>query len=319
MSVLLLSLLILPNFVFAYSESIIPGGQTVGIEIKANGVLIVGTYNIGNVSPAKEAGLQTGDILLAIDNTNVTTIQDMVKAIQSNDKEIEITYQRNGKTNKTNLTLVETSDKVLKTGIYVKDSINGLGTLTFIDPNTSLFGALGHEIIEKSTGKRIEVKDGKIYESHITSIDKSTNGTPGEKNASFNAKNIYGNIKENTESGIFGTYTTKIDTSQALPVARFQDMKLGKAKIRTVLKDEKVEEFDINILRINSNGKTKNILFEIIDERLLEETGGIVQGMSGSPIIQNDKIIGAVTHVVVDDTQKGYGIFIRYMLEEAEN
>ena len=227
---------------------------------------------------------------------------------------------RGTKESTTNLKLSKTEDNVYKTGLYVKDSITGVGTLTFIDPNTKLFGALGHEIIEKNTGQRLEIKDGKIYGSSVTGITRSDIGKPGEKNAKYDSSKVFGTVSENTSSGIFGKYTTDIPDKKLFAVAKEENVKTGKASILTVIDGNTIESFDINILRINNNGNsTKNILFEIIDEKLLKDTGGIVQGMSGSPIIQDDYIIGAVTHVVVDDPSKGYGIFITKMLEEAEN
>ena len=240
---------------------------------------------------------------------------------KANDKKkISITYMRGNKENNTNLKLSKTEDNIYKTGLYVKDSITGVGTLTFIDPNTKLFGALGHEIIEKNTGQRLEIKDGKIYSSSVTGITRSDIGKPGEKNAKYNSSKVFGTVSENTSSGIFGKYTTDIPDKKLYAVAKEEKVKTGKASILTVIDGNTIESFDINILRINNNGNsTKNILFEITDEKLLKDTGGIVQGMSGSPIIQDDYIIGAVTHVVVDDPSKGYGIFITKMLEEAEN
>ena len=244
----------------------------------------------------------------------------MVNTIEkSNTKDkINITYLRGSKEYNTTLALIKDNDDVLKTGLYVKDSVNGVGTLTFIDPNTKLYGALGHEIIEKTTGQKLEIKSGKIYESNVTGIIRSNDGKPGEKR--YDTSKVFGNVFENTNSGIFGNYTDEIKYDKLYKVAKSSDIKLGNASILTVIQDDKVEEFKINILKINDSSATnKNLLFEIIDENLLSITGGIVQGMSGSPIIQNDYIIGAVTHVVVDDTSKGYGIFITTMLEEAEN
>ena len=238
----------------------------------------------------------------------------------TNKENISITYIRGTKENTTNLKLSKTEDNVYKTGLYVKDSITGVGTLTFIDPNTKLFGALGHEIIEKNTGQRLEIKDGKIYGSSVTGITRSDIGKPGEKNAKYDSSKVFGTVSENTSSGIFGKYTTDIPDKKLFAVAKEENVKTGKASILTVIDGNTIESFDINILRINNNGNsTKNILFEITDEKLLKDTGGIVQGMSGSPIIQNDYIIGAVTHVVVDDPKKGYGILITKMLEEGEN
>lgn len=319
---LFISLLVIPMNVFAYSSYIIAGGENIGIELNATGVIIVGSYKVGNFDPASDAGLMNGDKIVSINNTPVSSIEEMLDVIDDSNKldEINITYLRGSKTNETILKMVKDSNDVYKTGLYVKDSINGVGTLTFIDPNTKLYGALGHEIIEKTTGQKLEIKDGKIYNSTVTGITRSSNGNPGEKNAKYDMTEVYGNVNENTSSGIFGEYSFDIPNKKLYKVANSNDIKLGEAKILTVIDEENVEEFTINILNVsNDNKSTKNILFEVTDKTLLKETGGIVQGMSGSPIIQDDYIIGAVTHVVVDDPTKGYGIFITTMLEEAEN
>lgn len=321
---LLLSLatIIIPTNVLAYSDYIIAGGENIGIELNSKGVIIVGTYEVNGENPAKKANLQTGDKITKINNKNISNIEDMLNVIESSsDKEnISITYLRGEKENKTTLNLTKGQNDVYKTGLYVKDSVTGVGTLTFIDPNTKLFGALGHEIIEKNTGQRLEIKDGKIYSSTVTGVTRSDNGSPGEKNAKYDSNEVFGSVFENTSSGIFGNYTDEIPGKKLYPVGKAENIKTGKATIFTVIEGENVEEFTINILKINTNKNvTKNILFEVTDEKLLKNTGGIVQGMSGSPIIQNNYIVGAVTHVVVDDPSKGYGILITKMLEEAEN
>lgn len=321
-SLLLLLNLLLPFNVFAYSDYILAGGQNIGIELNSDGVLIVGTYLINGSDPAKKANLQTGDKIVSIDETEIHSIEEMLSVMNelSSTTNIKITYKRGSSILTTNLELIMDENQVYKTGLYVKDSINGVGTLTFIDPNTKIYGALGHEIIEKTTGQRLEIKDGKIYSSVVTGITPSDNGNPGEKNARYDVNDIYGNIKENTTAGIFGTYTEQLPEGKLYKVAKKEEIKSGSASILTVIDGNKVEEFQINILKLNPNTKeTKNILFEVVDERLLSKSGGIVQGMSGSPIIQENKIIGAVTHVVVDDCTKGYGILITNMLEEAEN
>ena len=319
---LFISLLVIPMNVFAYSSYIIAGGENIGIELNATGVIIVGSYKVGNLDPASDAGLMNGDKIIKINHTSISSIEEMLDVIDSsnNINKIDITYLRGSKMNDTTLKMVKDTNDVYKTGLYVKDSINGVGTLTLIDPNTKLYGALGHEIIEKSTGQKLEIKDGKIYGSTVTGIVRSSDGNPGEKNARYDTTEIYGNVTENTSSGIFGKYLDIVPSKKLYMVARSNDVKHGEAKILTVINEEEVEEFTINILNVTNNEKTtKNILFEVTDKTLLDKTGGIVQGMSGSPIIQGDFIIGAVTHVVVDDPTKGYGIFITTMLEEAEN
>ena len=311
----------IPTQVLAYSDYIIAGGENIGIELNSDGIIIVGTYKIDNEDPAANAKLSNGDKIIAINDHQVNTITEMLDEINNtNLNNIRITYKRNNNTFTTNLSLIKDNNNIYKTGLYVKDAITGVGTLTFIDPKTKIYGALGHEIIEKNTGKKLEIKDGKIYDATITSITPSDNGNPGEKNAKYDNSKIYGNVNENTNSGIFGKYTSTLPNKKLYKVANPDEINLGNAKILTTLNDKIVTEYDINIIKLSIQyQETKNLLFEITDKELLEKTGGIIQGMSGSPIIQNDKIIGAVTHVVVDDCKKGYGIYITNMLEEAEN
>lgn len=319
---LMLLLISIPTITLAYSDYVIVGGENIGIELKSKGVIIVGTYEVNNDNPARKAGLQIGDKIMKINDYEITTIKDMLNYIEKldNKEKIKITYQRGNKENETVLSLNRDESNVYKTGMYVKDSITGVGTLTFIDPNTLLFGALGHEIIEKNSGQKLEIQDGKIYSSEVTGITKSSVGKPGEKNAKYNSLNTFGDVTQNTTSGIFGTYNSTLPDKKLYKVGTLDMAKEGNAKMLTVINGIKVEEFNINILKVNTNTSvSKNFLFEITDERLLKETGGIVQGMSGSPIIQDDYIIGAVTHVVVEDPTKGYGISIIKMLEEAEN
>lgn len=316
--IIFLSLFIsMPQTIFAYSDYIIASGENVGIRINSNGILVVGLYEINNTYPAKDQGIKIGDLIITANDKKVSNIDELVKELEKGNDTIKIGYIRNNKENFTNLKLYK-ENGIYKTGMYVKDNITGIGTLTYIDPNTKIFGALGHEIIEKNTGKLLNIKDGTIFESSVIGIDPSTNGIPGSKNARFNLNNIKGIINENTDKGVFGIYNQSIDTEKLYKVATKDEINLGKAKILTVVKDDNVEAFDINILNVSDNN-TKSILFEVTDERLLNISNGIVQGMSGSPIIQNDNIIGAVTHVVVDNPTKGYGILITNMLEEGEN
>ena len=317
---LMFTLLIIPTYTLAYSDYILAGGENIGIELNSKGVIIVGTYEVNGKNPAKEAGIHAGDKITKINNKEVSSIEEMLNIVEktTNKENMDITYLRAGKENKTTLKLTKTNDNIYKTGLYVKDTISGVGTLTYIDPNTKLFGALGHEIIEKNTGQKLEIKDGKIYSSTVTGITRSDIGKPGEKNARYDSSNIFGKVKENTTNGIFGNYTSTLPDKKLYKVAKDNEVKMGDATILTVIDGNIVESFGINILKVSTN-EVKNILFEITDSRLLKKTGGIVQGMSGSPIIQDDYIVGAVTHVVVDDPTKGYGIFITKMLEEAEN
>ena len=318
---LLLFLFIIPINVFAYSDKIIVGGQNIGISLNSKGVLIVGTYEVNGTSPAKEAGLKTGDIIEKINGNKISNIEQMATEINKvKEEKISLTYLRDNKEKETTLNLYKDENNIYKTGLYVKDSVTGIGTLTFIDPNTKIFGALGHEIQEQATGKIFEIKDGTIFSSEVTDVVPSSDGSPGEKRAEYNKEDVTGEVKENTTQGIFGEYTAEISSGKTYNVAEPSEIKKGNAKILTVLNGTEVKEYEINITQINSKKqKNKNFVFEIIDKELLNKTNGIIQGMSGSPIIQGDNIIGAVTHVVIDNPHKGYGIFITNMLEEAEN
>lgn len=314
--ILILTLLLIPFNVFAYSDYIIPGGQTIGIEVNNNGVIVIGFYKInGKFNHNK---LRIGDTILKVNNQNVTTINELVNTISKEvkDNKVVLTIKRGNKLIDLDFILNKV-DGTYKTGLYVKDNLTGIGTLTYIDPATKIYGALGHEITESTSGNLIEVKTGNIFRSSITTIEPSYRGIAGTKNAKFYSNTKYGNITKNTIKGIYGTYAKEISTNETMQVGRYQDIKIGAASIRTVIKGEEVKDYKINIDKI-ATGKIKNIHFNITDQELIDKTGGVIQGMSGSPIIQDNKIIGAVTHVIVDNPITGYGILITNMLEEGE-
>lgn len=315
LSLLLLFIIIIPINILAYSEYIIPGGENIGIEVKTNGVLVVGLYEINGKYPAKDAGIKIGDTIIKINGNEISSIEELSNNL--NNKIVEVSYLRNDKEYSTKLETI-TNNGEIKTGLYVKDTVTGVGTLSFIDPNTKLYGALGHEIIESTTGEILKTNAGNIFESSVIDIERSENGNPGSKIADLKLEEKKGTVFENTNKGIFGKYIDILPNKKQYKVAKSNEIKLGPATIYTVLDDKNIKEYTINIIKLNKD-ETKNILFEITDKELIEKTGGIIQGMSGSPIIQDDKIIGAVTHVVVDNPTKGYGIFITKMLEEAEN
>ena len=316
---MLILTILIPFQVNAYSDYILASGENIGIELKANHIIIVGSYDVSGHNPLTENGLILGDQILKVNGKTVTKISDLQNIVNESNKEtIEITYLR-GNTEYTKNIKLYLEDGTYKTGLYVRDTIRGVATLTYIDVENKTFGALGHEILEKSTKSKFKANDGTIFKSTVTGIIKSQDGSPGEKNARSDSSKVYGEVLENTSSGIFGNYTSSIPKSKLYKVATSDEINLGKAKILTVIDDNDIREFDINILKINKNSTSKNILFEVTDEELLQKTGGIVQGMSGSPIIQGNNIVGAVNFVLVDKTNKGYGIFITKMLEEAEN
>ena len=309
----------MPLNVFAYSDYIYRGGNTLGIEVNCDGILIVGFYQIDGKYNKGSKELKVGDYIKKVNGVEVYTLNDLSKEIEkyTSELEVEIIFERNNEELKTKLALIN-DNGIYKTGLYVKDSIVGIGTLTYIDPETGIYGALGHEIIESNSKSIVEIRDGSIFRNSIISIDKSSVGTAGSKNAKYFYNTVYGNIFKNTNHGIFGKYNSSIENLELVKVANNSDIKIGKAYIYTVLDKEKVEEFEINITKINETSDTKNITFEIVDKDLLNKTGGVVQGMSGSPIMQNDMIIGVVTHVIVDNPYTGYGLFITTMLEEGE-
>lgn len=315
---LILLILLIPLNVYGYSNFIIPSGKTLGIEIKSDGIMIIGFYKVENRFNKND--LKVGDSIIKINNTEVNTIDELVDTIEDNviDNKVNVTFKRNGKVYETNFELIYI-DNTYKTGLYVKDSVTGIGTLTYIDPETKIYGALGHEIVESNTGNLIEVKTGKIFKSSITRIDRSSIGTAGTKNAKFYSSNIYGNVTKNTNKGIYGIYTGDITNHNTLEVGTPETLKIGDAQIYTVLDKEEVKQYDIFINRIETNNNIKNIHFKITSEELISRAGGIVQGMSGSPIIQDNKIYGAVTHVILDNPTTGYGIFITTMLKEGES
>lgn len=320
LKVLLISFVLLPINVFAYSSHIIPGGETLGIEIKSDGIMVIGFYQINGKYNKGDPVIKASDYITKVNEIEVNTIDELTKAVEDNidDKKVTITYKRNGKEKKSELELIKDGD-IYKTGLYVKDSITGIGTLSYIDPETKIFGALGHEIIESNTSNIVEIKSGSIFRNYITGIEKSTVGIAGSKNAKFYYNTKYGKILKNTKVGIYGVYDAIFPDKELLEVAKKEEAKIGKATINTVLEGEKIEEYEIEITRIDQTANIKNISFLINDEKLLDKTGGVVQGMSGSPIIQNGKIIGVVTHVIIDNPTTGYGIFITTMLEEGEN
>lgn len=311
--------LIMPLNILAYSENIIPGGENIGIKIESKGLLVIGYYKVKDEYIAED-NIKIGDKIIKIEGSTINNINEMTDKINSSRKtdEVNITVLRNNKEVNTKLKLV--NDKgVLKTGLYVKDQINGIGTISYIDPTTSIYGALGHEVIESNTRQIIEVKDGNIFKSNVTSIDRSVNGTPGSKNARINYNSLLGNINKNTTKGIYGKID-EIPKKKTIEVANFDEIEKRKATIYTTLDGENITKYTVKITNIDKKNinTSKSLSFIVTDKTLLEKTGGIVQGMSGSPIIQNNKIIGAVTHVVVDDVTKGYAIYIRTMLNEGE-
>ena len=304
---------------------LIPGGDAIGIHIKTAGVIVVDTYQVetvnGKSSPAAEAGLAKGDIITAINGQRINSIDDYKKAIAISEGALVLTVRREEAESEVIITGYKNKDGQLTTGVYLRDQIAGIGTLTYIDPATYKYAALGHEIIDQDTNKLVEISQGELVDSDITSIKSATSGEPGEKIAEIYFNQVYGTIEKNNQYGIYGKLTTDtFNAREMLPIAYQDEITLGRATILTVIDGKNIEEFEIEIIDIDKQPKqdVKGIKYLVKDLRLIQQTGGIVQGMSGSPIIQNGKIIGAVTHVLVHDSTLGYGVFIEWMLKESQ-
>lgn len=314
-------ILFLPINVFAYSLNLIPGGESIGIKINTDGLLVTGFYKVNDEYIGKRT-FKVGDRIIKINGIIVNNNTELANVIDKNinNDYVDVEFIRNNKVQNGKLYLGKDGD-LYKTGLYIKDSIVGIGTLTYIDPVSKMYGALGHEIRTSETNSRVEIKDGDLLYSSVSSITKSRDGYVGSKNAIISYNNLLGTIDKNTNSGIFGKYTNSLPNKKTLSVASFDEIKIGDAYILTVVDDTNIKKYDIKILDkyYKQKNTQKAFSFEVISDTLLSKTGGVVQGMSGSPIIQDNKIIGAVTNVLIDDVSLGYGISIITMLEESEN
>ena len=311
---------IIPINTLAYSKYLIPGGDSIGIKVEANGIYVVGFYKVDGVFLAKEAGFKLGDRIVSVNDIIVNNVSDLQERIASSDDYIKVKFGviRDNKNIDIIMNLKKDKDSSYKTGIYVKDTITGIGTLTYIDPIDNSFGALGHEISESNTNIKFMIEKGNVYGSEITSITKSTTKKTGEKNAKIDTNNVYGEINKNLDTGVYGILSKKISDTKPIEIADINEVVIGKAEIITVLNDNVKEKYDIEILSIDKENPTKNFYIKVTDKRLLEKAGGIVKGMSGSPIIQNGKLIGAITHTIVDNSKMGYGISIIKMLKSVK-
>ncbi|WP_405196589.1 SpoIVB peptidase [Virgibacillus necropolis] len=310
---------------------VIPGGQSIGVQLHTVGVLVVGHHQVNGtnkeLSPGEEANIKVGDIILKINGEPIKEMQEVkpfVEKAGKADKSLDVTIKRGDEKIQTKLTpVMDAKENEYRIGLYIRDSAAGIGTMTFYDPKSKKYGALGHVISDMDTQKPIEIFNGAIVNSTVTSIEKGTNGTPGEKQAKFSVDaDKIGTITKNSPFGIFGKLDEKMNNgkfNKPMPVALSHEVEEGPAKILTVVEGEKIEEFDVEVVSSvpQKFPATKGMIIQITDPELLKKTGGIVQGMSGSPIIQNGKIIGAVTHVFVNDPTSGYGVHIEWMLQEA--
>ncbi len=307
-------------------DMVIPGGNPFGIKMFTEGVIVVGASDIdlGSqlVNPAKECGIRVGDIVLSINGEDVSMNEDLSRIINaSNGRALEVLVRRKEVKFKVVLTPVKSPiDNTFKAGIWVRDSSAGIGTITYYNPETKIFGGLGHAICDIDTGDIMPLSKGEAVDVAITGITKGTTGFPGELRGIFSSLKATGILLVNSETGVFGTAETIPVTNAPVPVALKNEVQEGAATIYTTISGNQPKEYAITIEKVNlgDSNPTKNMIIRITDPALLEQTGGIVQGMSGSPIIQNGRLIGAVTHVFVNDPTRGYAIFAENMQETAK-
>lgn len=306
---------------------LVPCGNTIGVRINTDGVMVLGTGYVnsedGSMYEPGKGVVKSGDLILQANNKQLITKEQLIEQIeQSNGKAINLKIKRQDDIVQTSITPIKSvEDKLYKIGLWVRDSTQGIGTVTYYNPQSKNFGALGHGILDVDTNQLMSVREGEITASEITSVKKGKKGSPGELIGNILGENILGNIKINTQFGIYGIMNEKLDKSipkEPMTIGLQQEVHEGIATIRTNVLGNQLENYEIYIQSVNkfSNDDSKGMIIKITDPKLLENTNGIVQGMSGSPIIQDNKLIGAVTHVFVQDPTKGYGIFIENMIKQ---
>lgn len=305
-----------------------PGGISIGVKINNKGALVVGYSDISthdglSESPGKMAGIELGDIIEEVNGENIETCSDLISKVKTcRNDEMTVKILRGNSELTKKISLIK-EDNEYKIGLWVRDSTAGIGTLTFYDKDSKTFGALGHPITDGDTNVSFNIKSGILLRSSVLSIKKGERGNPGEiKGLFINENESIGNIEKNTNSGIYGDASVELinpNFNKAMTVAYRDEIKEGHAQIITTVEDGGAKAYDIEILKLLPQDEpgSKSMIIKIVDPVLLEKTGGIVQGMSGSPIIQNGKIIGAVTHVLINKPDVGYGIYIEWMLQDA--
>ena len=308
-------------------KRLIPGGQAVGVALATQGVLVVGVSDIKGKSPAQDAGLKAGDVIQSMNGQTLNNSEELTKIVSAgNGQPIQILYERNGSIRSALLRpMRDEASGNWRIGAWVRDSTAGVGTLSFYDPANKTYGALGHAINDGDTGKLLPIRLGSLMKAQIVDVKRGQKGAPGELRGTFlRDQVILGNIRENTPLGIFGQITASFSNPlypDGVPVGYQESMELGPATILSTLDENGVRAYSVEIVQASRQMTPgpKSMVIRVTDPVLLEKTGGIVQGMSGSPILQNGRLIGAVTHVFVDDPTRGYGVYIEWMLPLAED
>ena len=306
-------------------DQLVPLGHTVGVKLFSDGVIVVGLSKIqtdtGTYSPATKAGIEVGDVITHIGSQKVNTAESVQNAIKTGEI-TSLRIIRDGKNMQVELKPARSeTDNAYKLGIWVRDSMAGIGTLTFYDPLSGMYGALGHGVSDVDTQMLMPLLSGSIMDSVVTSVTKGETGNPGELNGQFNLREDCGTITKNSETGIFGFLSQPelFVEKSAVEVASRDEIKTGNAVILSNINGDSVKQYDVEIIHVypEAQSKYQNLMIRVTDPELLASTGGIVQGMSGSPILQNGKLVGAVTHVLVNDPTRGYGILINNMINHA--
>ena len=309
--------------------SVVPVGKVIGLKLYTNGVLIVGKSEVEDINnnltkPYEQSDIQEGDTILKVNNENIDSIESLKKVVNnSKGKNLELTILRNGTTLTSNITPIQSKSNDYKLGLWVKDAATGVGTMSFYEPISKSFAVLGHGITDSDTDSLINIDYGELVTSRVISIEKAKSDKPGEIKGTILNQQTIGKVSKNTQFGIYGTLenltSLNIDTSKAMKVALRDEIEVGKAKILCSLDNSnKTEEYEIEIEKIyfDNDYNNKSMLIRITDEKLIEKTGGIIRGLSGAPIIQNEKLVGAVTNVLVSNPEIGYGIFADLMIKE---
>lgn len=310
--------------------TVIPVGKVAGVKLYTDGVLVVGMSEIEGIDakrykPYQNTGIQEGDSIISINQNTISSTDELIETVnRSEGKEIKVKYLHEEETKECSITPVKTGENEYKLGLWVRDSAAGVGTVTYYEPSTKTFGALGHGITDIDTDELVPIASGEFVTTKILNIVKGEDGVPGKIQGTVeNQKNI-GSISKNTKYGIYGSVQNvsalNIDTSKEMEVALRKEIKVGKATILCSLDNQEVGEYEIEIEQIDTQNSynNKSMKIKVTDERLLEKTGGIIQGMSGSPIIQNGKFVGAVTHVLVNNPQEGYAVFGDMMIKQSK-
>lgn len=304
-------------------SKVVPVGKAVGMKLYTEGVLVVGMSEINGKKPYENSGIQEGDAIIEINNEQIENTNDLIETVnKSNGKTVEVKYKRKEQTITTSIEPAKVNENEYKLGLWVRDAAAGVGTMTFYEPSSGMFAALGHGIADIDTSELINIESGELTTTNILSIVKGQKGTPGEIRGTIENSESLGSIYKNTSFGVYGKVQSKnkldINNMEEMDVALRDEIKTGKAQILCELENGKTEKYDVEIkkLYLNNNENNKSMVIKITDEKLIEKTGGIIQGMSGAPIIQNGKFIGAVTHVLVNDPTVGYGVFADIMIKQ---